>query len=112
MQAIVFLFSASGFGGSFTSTNLLSLDAGLAWTNKLLLDGSMQVISLPIPRTYRVLISTNLTLPLSNWVALLTNLFDTNGNFTFTNSISPSIPNPLLPIVRPLSMFCFRVRPQ
>ena len=109
------LFSASSFAGAFTSINLPSLDAGLAWTNKLLADGSIQVISLPIPRfsaflrsgatnlvfggtggptnaSYRVLTSTNVAVPLINWVTLLTNQFDANGNFTFTNSISLSVP--------------------
>lgn len=108
------LFSASGFSGSFTSLNLPALDAGLAWTNKLLLDGSIEVIAVPLPRfttlsvagsnllisgsggtanaAYHVLTATNVALPLTNWIALLTNQFDGNGNFIFTNTISPGVP--------------------
>jgi T5SS/PEP-CTERM-associated repeat protein len=108
------LFSASSYGGAFTLITLPALGPGLAWTNKLLVDGSIQVIGLPVPRfsalsrsgtnlifsgtggptnaTYRVLASTNVASPLSSWVALLTSQFDANGNFNFTNSISPSVP--------------------
>ena len=41
---------------------------------------------------YAVLASTNVTLPLSNWVSLVTNQFDSSGNFSFTNAIVPGIP--------------------
>jgi hypothetical protein len=39
---------------------------------------------------YQVLTSTNLALPLSNWVVLATNTFDAGGNFIFTNAINPA----------------------
>lgn len=42
--------------------------------------------------TYRVLVSTNLTLPASQWLPIATNTFDSNGNFDFTNNIDPSSP--------------------
>jgi hypothetical protein len=42
--------------------------------------------------TYRVLASTNLALPITNWTALATNVFDSSGSFIFTNAISPDIP--------------------
>jgi autotransporter-associated beta strand protein len=35
--------------------------------------------------TYYLLTSTNLATPLTNWTRLLTNQFDNNGNFNFTN---------------------------
>jgi len=41
---------------------------------------------------YTVLTATNVTTPLSNWVSLDTNQFDTSGNFIFTNAISPAFP--------------------
>ena len=41
---------------------------------------------------YYVLSSTNLNLPFSNWTAIATNNFDTNGNFIFTNPADPSTP--------------------
>ena len=37
---------------------------------------------------YYVLTSTNIALPASNWTRLLTNQFDGNGNFLFTNPAS------------------------
>jgi T5SS/PEP-CTERM-associated repeat protein len=108
------LFSASSFAGSFTSITLPPLNNGLGWTNKFLVDGSIQVLGFPVPQfsslslsganlvisgtngptngTYRVLASTNVVLPVTNWTALLTNQFDGNGNFVFTNAINPGVP--------------------
>jgi autotransporter-associated beta strand protein len=37
---------------------------------------------------YYLLSSTNLALPLTNWTRLLTNQFDVNGNFNFTNAMA------------------------
>jgi hypothetical protein len=37
-----------------------------------------------------------ITLPLAKWLALLTNQFDANGNFTFTNAITPASVGPRL----------------
>lgn len=42
--------------------------------------------------TYRVLVSTNLALPASQWLSLATNTFDGNGNFDFTDSVAPNAP--------------------
>jgi T5SS/PEP-CTERM-associated repeat protein len=106
------LFSASSYAGSFTTVTLPSLPAGLNWTNKLLVDGSIEVIAGPqftsvtvsgtnviltgtngTPNApYAVLTATNVALPLSNWVSIATNLFDSSGNFSFTNAITPGIP--------------------
>src|SRR5204862_5147711 len=44
------LFSASSYGGFFAITNLPPLAAGLAWTNKLLLDGSIEVVATVVSR--------------------------------------------------------------
>lgn len=38
--------------------------------------------------TFYVLTSTNLTSPRSSWTRIGTNVFDDNGNFTFTNSVT------------------------
>src|SRR5581483_6691853 len=46
----------------------------------------------PLSWTYYVLSSTNISLPLSNWTRIATNSFDASGNFTFTNTISPTTP--------------------
>jgi autotransporter-associated beta strand protein len=41
---------------------------------------------------YAVLSSTNLLLPLTNWTALSTNVFNANGTFNYTNAIVPTNP--------------------
>jgi hypothetical protein len=41
--------------------------------------------------TYYVLGTTNLALPLNQWTPLLTNQFDNNGNFNFTNPLDPNL---------------------
>jgi hypothetical protein len=45
-------------------------------------------------QTYRLLSSTNLELPLSQWSPLATNIPGGNGNFTLTatNAVNPNIP--------------------
>ena len=90
------------------------LGPGLAWTNKLSVDGSIQVLAASAPHidsiqlsgtnfvisgsggqpntNYVVVTATNLALPLSNWTSLLTNQFDGSGNFVFSNSVSPGMP--------------------
>ncbi|HUA39026.1 MAG TPA: hypothetical protein VMA35_11595 [Candidatus Sulfopaludibacter sp.] len=42
--------------------------------------------------TYRVLVSTNLVLPASQWLPMATNAFDADGNFNFTDSVAPGSP--------------------
>ncbi len=42
--------------------------------------------------TYRVLVSTNLALPASQWLSIATNTFDEKGNFDFTDSVAPNTP--------------------
>jgi uncharacterized delta-60 repeat protein len=44
-------------------------------------------------RSYYVLASTNLTLPVSQWTPVATNVFDGSGNFGFTNTVSQSAPH-------------------
>ena len=104
------LFSATSYVAGFTNILLPPLTPGFGWTNKLLVDGSIQVIAGPGFSTvtlsgtnvifsgsngppnspYAVLTATNLVLPLSNWLSLVTNQFDATGNFLFTNPVIPS----------------------
>ncbi|MGH7952119.1 MAG: hypothetical protein ACREFE_09400, partial [Limisphaerales bacterium] len=42
--------------------------------------------------TYYVLTSTNVALPLNQWTPILTNTFDSGGNFSVTNSVTGSSP--------------------
>jgi T5SS/PEP-CTERM-associated repeat protein len=108
------LFSAPVYSGSFLSITLPPLSGGLTWTNKLAVDGSIEVLGGPSPRiesivqsgtnvvmsgtngpangTYYVLASTNVALPLTNWTRVLTNQFNGSGNFSCTNPISPALP--------------------
>jgi len=41
---------------------------------------------------YYVLVSTNMVAPPSDWTPVLTNQFDANGNFNFTNGMNTNIP--------------------
>ena len=41
---------------------------------------------------YTVLTSTNLTIPLSGWTPLVTNSFNADGTFDYTNAIAPGTP--------------------
>jgi len=108
------LFSAAPYAGSFTAISLPPLAPGLNWTNKLTVNGSIDVVGTPLPKfasitllgtnviitgtngladaPYTVLTSTNVVLPLSNWVNIATNQFGPNGEFSFTNGIAPGIP--------------------
>jgi len=41
---------------------------------------------------YYVLASTNVAAPMTNWSRIATNTFDSSGNFTVTNPITPGTP--------------------
>lgn len=86
----------------------------VVWTNKLELDGSIEVVSAPLPRivtsgvigsdfvfsgtngvlsgTYQVLSSTNVAAPIANWTTVASGNFDGSGNFSVTNAINASEP--------------------
>ena len=111
------LFDAAGYSGAFANVNLPPLPAGLGWnTNALNTAGTLSVVIATVPvfspifisgndlvfsgsggvasAGFYLLGSTNLTLPMSNWTRLVTNQFDDQGNFNFTNLIPPdSMPN-------------------
>jgi len=104
-------FNATVLAGSFLSILLPPLSPGLNWTNKLLVDGSIEVIGVAQPgfssigragtnlvfsgtngtpgASYAILTATNVGLPGSNWVSLVTNQFGAGGQFSFTNAIIP-----------------------
>jgi hypothetical protein len=99
------------FTGSFTS---LGLPSAVGWqstygsTNFTLMAGSAQPqfgtfnlsgtnlmfngIGGSPGSNYVVLASTNLTVPLTNWLALTTNTFDGSGQFRYTNHVNPAKP--------------------
>jgi autotransporter-associated beta strand protein len=109
------LFTARTVAGNFSSLTLPALAPGLYWnTNTFKTDATIRVAAETPPvignigvmngklvisgnggvtnRTYYVLTSTNLAAPLTNWTRLLTNQFDANANFNFTNVIAPNPP--------------------
>jgi hypothetical protein len=51
--------------------------------------------------TFYLLGTTNLTTPMTNWTRLLTNTFDLNGNFDFTNLLNPNGPNRFFRLLAP-----------
>lgn len=106
------LFNASTYNGSFSITNLPALSPGLSWSNSIAVNGAITVFGQsttpPNPPTignvnvafgnitfsgingiagqqYRILMTTNLTLPLASWIPVATNMFASDGGYT--NSI-------------------------
>ncbi len=109
------LFNAANYFGSFTGFVLPPLTGNLVWnTNTLRTSGTLSVTILTPPTIagmqvingnliisgsggaagwpYYLLASTNMTLPMSQWTRVVTNNFDTTGNFILTNAINPSTP--------------------
>ncbi|MBW8863540.1 MAG: autotransporter-associated beta strand repeat-containing protein [Verrucomicrobia bacterium] len=115
-QAFQLFAGTNGYTGTFGSITLPSAP-GLTWTNTLTANGTITagvVATTPVSpghinitlsgsnviisgtngssgQQYEVLSSTNLTLPLSNWVSIGTNMFP-GGNFTATNTYNPLAP--------------------
>ena len=110
------LFNAASYSGEFSKIILPSLPAGLGWnTNGINTNGSLAVVIASKPvigplalsgnslvmsgsggvanASYYLLASTNVAQPLSNWTRLLTNQFDNNGNFNFTNAFGTNAQN-------------------
>jgi autotransporter-associated beta strand protein len=114
--------------GSFSSITLPTA-TGLSWTTNLTVDGTItaNVVTGPSPTpvitnigligtnlhlngtngasggTLYVLASTNLALPLTNWIAISTNSFTGSGTFnvTVTNAINPNTPQSFYIISQP-----------
>ena len=108
------LFNATSYAGAFTNISLPTPPTGLLWTNKLLVDGSIELISggvavfntvttsgtnmiftvtLGTPGgTYKILTATNLTIPVINWTTNSSGTFDGGGNATITNGMSKTTP--------------------
>jgi autotransporter-associated beta strand protein len=100
------LFNASSYTGNFAATNLPALLPGLSWSNNI--SGTAftaQIIGqVKLPtiknisfsggdmvfswtngvagQSYRVLTSTNIGLPMSNWTPIVTNIFSVDGGYT------------------------------
>jgi hypothetical protein len=68
-------------------TPVIKLASIAARTNGLVFAGTGGVSG----ANYYLLSSTNLATPLTNWTRLLTNQFDNNGNFNFTNPVNTNL---------------------
>jgi alpha-galactosidase len=110
------IFNATSHAASFTNIIPAAPGLGLAWDLSQLNTGRISIISVPatpptitetmlapsglvlagtggVPGlTFQVLTTTNLIIPLSNWLVAGTNTFDTTGNFRLTNQISTNVP--------------------
>jgi hypothetical protein len=106
------LFSATNYSGVFSAIVPATPGSSLAWNTNGLTNGVLSIVSgiVPQPRItaisfsgsnlvisgtngtagqqYTLLSSTNLTLPFTNWTAVVTNTFPANS-FSTTNTISP-----------------------
>ena len=102
------VFHANNYSGSFANIVPASPGAGLAWDTSHLNSGLIDVVAQPMignamlaggnlvlsgtggttNGTYYLLMATNLTTPLTNWVPVATNTFDAFGNFIVTNAVN------------------------
>jgi autotransporter-associated beta strand protein len=85
----------SGDVNYLPSTNSLNQVETVAQFKALNLGGSGLVLggSGGLPGgIYYVLVSTNMTAPLADWTPVLTNQFDNNGDFNFTNGMNTNLP--------------------
>jgi autotransporter-associated beta strand protein len=104
------LFNATTYGGGFSNITPAIPGLNLAWnTNGMNTGGVISVVSQPTPPPnlalslgasgmvfsgsngvanwpYCLLVSTNISSPVSNWTVMLSNYFDGSGNFVFTNN--------------------------
>jgi PKD repeat protein len=87
----------SGSGGSATNTQTgyISVSPKPTIGRTYLSGGSLTLSGSngPAGASYRILTSTNLTLPLTNWVAVFTNVFAPDGSYSFTNSSDTNTAN-------------------
>lgn len=108
------LFSAPVYGGAFGTLSLPKPGPGLNWSNRLLLDGSIEIVPWGGPRisdvalagtnlligvadgfpggVWQLLTATNLSEPFSNWAPLATGAFDWLGNAVVTQALRRAEP--------------------
>ena len=107
------LFSFGSASGAFTSIIPATPGPGLLWdTSRLLTDGTLRVLgfeieSITIDATnvrftggggaangeFRVLSSTDLSMPVSTWEVIHTGLFDAEGNFDVSLALGAAAPH-------------------
>jgi autotransporter-associated beta strand protein len=118
------LFNAGNYSGAFASLSPAIPGPKLVWyTNTLATDGTLRIAAAAPPSInnfapsgngfllsvtsgppgspYRVLSSTNLVLPLTNWTPVWTDSFNLNGSGLFTNPAGPTNAQQFFNIVVP-----------
>ena len=109
------IFYATNYNGSFAALNLPPLGTNLVWNTNALASGVLSVVRGAVaPQVgqvslagtnlvfsggggaaaypFSVLVSPDLTVPLTNWNLLGGGTCDTNGNFIFSNGVDPQSP--------------------
>ncbi|MDW7979246.1 MAG: autotransporter-associated beta strand repeat-containing protein [Verrucomicrobiales bacterium] len=109
------LFEAGGYTGAFAHYALPPLASNRVWkTTRLAVDGALWVVSTEPPVitelrhagqnivlagvggtpnwTFYVRASTNVALPVADWVRIATNSFNPDGSFAVTNAIEAGVP--------------------
>ncbi len=100
-------FSATSFSATFgiqASVTIAQIVFTYAPRETIIRDGTNVVIvgtDGPPGGTYYIMTSTNITLPISQWIPLATNLFDSSGSFRYTNAINADLPARFLHIALP-----------
>jgi PKD repeat protein len=83
--------TVTGAGGASTNarTGYIVVSPAPTIGNTTILSGSGQLVfsgtNCPAGVQYRILTSTNVALPLTNWTAVATNTFLPNGSYSYTN---------------------------
>ncbi len=88
--SVIAAITAPGTNASITSVSLFGSNLLVHGTNN------------NVPNTnfhYVVLSSTDLTVPMSNWIALATNTFNADGTFDYTNPIAPGSPRQYIDVM-------------
>ncbi len=77
-----------GAGGSNTNMNYIVVKPRPMLGQPILSEGSLILggTNGPVGQQYRILFSTNVALPLTNWTPVLTNVFASDGSYGYTNS--------------------------
>ena len=78
----------STFGNKYQWAVLAAISIGSAGINgsEIVISGSGGAPG----AIYHVVTTTDVALPLLQWLPVATNVFDASGNFTFTNGITPA----------------------
>ena len=116
------LFPANNYGGSFSTIILPPLAFALDWTNKLAVDGSLEVVSSALPPTLSIQRSNNLLTvrwstnasnfcletafnlaPPVAWQAVTSGIATNGSSFVFSLTNNPAVPKQFFRLAFPCS---------